>query len=64
MIQNSSINSVLLLPDGRIAQNRKEACEILGIKSSCAYRAIFKRGEIELIANPELNRDEQTPTTK
>ena len=41
-------NTVLLLPDGRIAQNKKEVCQMLGIGDS-RYKAKMRSGEIKRI---------------
>ena len=60
MIQNSSINSVLILPDGRIARDRKEAKEMLGV-GKYTFTAMFKDGTIKRIPTNKLSTgDEQS----
>ena len=48
---NIKNDTVLLLPDGSIAQNRKEACEMLNT-STYQFKKLFKAGSIKRINNP------------
>lgn len=43
-------NTVLLLPDGRIAQNRKDAKELMCIGST-SYKVLVRKGIIKRIEN-------------